>query len=67
MEIFWSLLVCIAGLILFIITPGPTYPAGPPAGISGSKFNVIGLYMFWVGLWVFLIQIGPHMVGFAGK
>lgn len=65
MEIYIALLVCIIGLIMFIVTPGPN-PPPPSPGNYGQKANVIGLHMFWVGLFVFLMQLGPAMTGFAG-
>jgi hypothetical protein len=63
MDIYWSLLVCLVGLVVFLITPGPPAPA--PAWTYGHKGNVLGLCMFFVGLFVFLLQIGPKITGFA--
>jgi hypothetical protein len=58
-----SLVICIIGLIIFIVTPGP-YPNPPTLPYTyATKANVIGLHMFWVGLFVFLLQYGPKMVG----
>ena len=49
-----SLLVLLFGLLLYYRT---TPPADP-------RTVNIGLHMFWVGLLVFLIQIGPFLTTF---
>ena len=54
MEIYWlSLFVCIIGAVIYFVTGNPTTP---PPGTINTKFNVIGLHMFWVGLFVFLLK-----------
>jgi hypothetical protein len=69
MQGILSLVICIIGLIIFIITPGPYPNPNPPtpAYTYGSKANCIGLHMFWVGLFVFLLQYGPKMIGLLAK
>ena len=60
MEGYLSLIICVLGLVIYFITGNPTTP--PPSTVN-QKCNVIGLHMFWVGLLVFLLQLGPTMTG----
>lgn len=53
MQIYLSLLVCLVGLVLYLITNRPTTP--PPSDLN-VKCNVLGLHMFWVGLLTFLLR-----------
>jgi hypothetical protein len=57
MEVYFSLLVCLIGLVLYLITGNAT----PPPGALNVKTNVLALHMFWVGLFVFLLQFGHTM------
>lgn len=60
MQIYWSLLVCLIGLILYFLFGNPS--AQPPQpGPMSQKVSTVGLHMFWVGLFVFLL----HVVGAA--
>lgn len=52
MEIYWSLLVCLVGLVLFFVFPQP------PSSPNSQKLGAVGLHMFWVGLFVFLLNFG---------
>jgi hypothetical protein len=47
-----SLVVCILGLILYLLTC-------PPAPAPRTKWATIGEHMFWVGLLVFLLRWTP--------
>ena len=49
MEIYWSLLVCLVGLVMYLILANP-----PSQSILQQKGSTVGLHMFWVGLLVFL-------------
>jgi hypothetical protein len=52
MEIYLSLLVCIVGLVVYLVTkPEHAKPAE------------VGRLMFWVGLFVFLLQFGAVPIG----
>jgi hypothetical protein len=54
MQIYWSLLVCLVGLVLYLILDNP--PASPNPSTLNRKMSVVGLHMFWVGLFVFLLM-----------
>jgi hypothetical protein len=49
MNIWLSLLICIAGLVTYALS-------------SNSKAQAIGLDCFWVGLLVFLLRFGGSIV-----
>ena len=53
MEIYWSLLVCLLGLIMYLVLGNP-----PSTSVLQSKGSTVGLHMFWVGLLVFLFNFG---------
>jgi hypothetical protein len=47
-----ALIVCVIGLIMYMV------PTTPP---SNGKFQNLGLHMFWVGLFVTLMQSEPYV------
>lgn len=47
MIIYFSLLVCLVGLIMYALSANP-------------KVSTIGLHMFWTGLLAFMITIPGH-------
>src|SRR5690242_18039416 len=51
MIIYLSLLVCVAGLLIFALTT------------TNQKVIKIGEIMFWTGLLAFLLEAVPRMVG----
>lgn len=54
MIIFLSLLVAVIGLLLYVLATNP-------------KVQEIGRLAFFAGLFVFLMQATPHMVGVIAK
>jgi hypothetical protein len=52
MSMYLSLAVCVAGLLLFLLTGLPTTP--PPSPMN-MKWNKVGFAMFCVGLLAFLL------------
>jgi hypothetical protein len=52
MSMYLALFVCIAGLLIFLLTGLPTTP---PPGQMNMKWNRLGFAMFWVGLLGFLL------------
>lgn len=51
-----SLIVCIIGLLLYLILPSGLDPRS-----IEIKFEQIGFQMFWVGLLAYLLQGAPHL------
>ncbi len=54
MEIFLPLLVCVIGVLVYALSANP-------------KLQEMGRLAYFAGLWVFLIQVGSHMVSLLGK
>ena len=54
MIIWIPTLVCLAGVLMYALCANP-------------KLVVIGLHMFWVGLFVTLLQLPAHAVNILGK
>ena len=49
-SIFLSLLVAVVGVLMYILVANP-------------KLGEIGRLAFFAGLFVFLLQWGPHLIG----
>jgi len=60
MVIYWSLLTCLIGGVVYFIT---CVSNDPPPSVFQIRANVVALHMFWVGLLVFLLQTGGGVVG----
>lgn len=54
MIIFLSLLVAIVGVLMYALC-------------ANAKLSEIGRLAFFAGLFVFLLQAAPHLVGIATK
>ena len=52
MSMYLALFVCVAGLLIFLLTGLPTVP---PSSAMNMKWNRVGFAMFWVGLLAFLL------------
>lgn len=54
MQIYLSLLVCILGLVIYLIT-------------NHAKASELGRAMFWVGLLAFLLEFGGASLALRGR
>lgn len=55
MVIFVSLVVALIGLLIYVLTKQ-----------DNPKVVELGRIMFFCGLFVFLLQLGPHIVSLLG-
>lgn len=44
MQIYWSLLVCLVGLVLYLVLDNPS--STPPPSTLQKKVSIVGLHMF---------------------
>jgi hypothetical protein len=62
MTIYLSLLICLVGLVVYLIANTP-----PSANPISAKVMEVGRLMFWVGLLVFLLRFGPEVISALPK
>ena len=62
MVIYLSLLVCVAGLLIFLLTGLPTAPPNAGPSPMNMKWNKIGFALFCIGALAFLITYPPYAV-----